>query len=113
MPCPQRLPVLALLLFWSVTSLVAYSIAGEKMPWLTVHIALPMLLAAGWGLGFLVDTTTWAKDRQPLRPAGAGAPAGLLHQRTAAYLVRCWAPTRPSRATPSNSCSPPASFSFR
>ena len=31
------------------------------MPWLTVHIALPMLLAAGWGLGYLVDTTQWAR----------------------------------------------------
>jgi uncharacterized protein (TIGR03663 family) len=54
-------PTLALLLFWSLTSLVAYSVAGEKMPWLTVHIALPLLLTAGWGLGFLVDTTPWKK----------------------------------------------------
>ncbi len=58
---PQRLPILAILLFWSIASLVAYSVAGEKMPWLTVHIALPLLLAAGWGLGFLVDTTIWKK----------------------------------------------------
>ena len=58
---PQPLPVLGLLLFWSLTSLIAYSLAGEKMPWLSVHIALPMLLAAAWGLGFLVDTTTWSK----------------------------------------------------
>ncbi|MBI4927815.1 MAG: TIGR03663 family protein, partial [Anaerolineae bacterium] len=55
----QPLPVLSLLLFWSVISLIAYSLAGERMPWLTVHIAMPMLLAAGWGLGFLVDTTHW------------------------------------------------------
>jgi predicted membrane-bound mannosyltransferase/sugar lactone lactonase YvrE len=65
---PQRLPVLALLLFWSVTALIAYSVAGEKMPWLTVHITMGMLLAAGWGLGFLVDTTEWKKviNRQGL-----------------------------------------------
>ncbi len=56
-----RLPVLAFLVFWSLTALVAYSVAGEKMPWLTVHIALPMLLAAGWGLGYLVDSTPWKK----------------------------------------------------
>ncbi len=56
---PHRLPVIGLLLFWSATSLVAYSVAGEKMPWLTVHIALPMLLAAGWGLGYLVDIIDW------------------------------------------------------
>jgi predicted membrane-bound mannosyltransferase/DNA-binding beta-propeller fold protein YncE len=56
---PRRIPVLALLLFWSVTSLVAYSLAGEKMPWLTVHITSAMILAAGWGFGYLVDTTPW------------------------------------------------------
>ncbi len=58
-PNPRRLPVLSMLLFWSVTALLAYSVAGEKMPWLTVHIALPLLLAAGWGIGFLVDRIPW------------------------------------------------------
>ena len=56
-----RLPVLAFLLFSSITSLVAYSFAGEKMPWLTVHIALPLLLSAGWGFGYLVEVTPWHK----------------------------------------------------
>lgn len=55
-PEPRRLPVLSLLLYWSVMSLLAYSIAGEKMPWLTVHISLPMCLAAGFGIGYLLDT---------------------------------------------------------
>lgn len=58
---PKRVPVLALLLYWSVMSLLAYSVAGEKMPWLTVHIALPMLLAAGFSIGYLVDTLTVQK----------------------------------------------------
>ncbi len=59
-----RVPTLALLLFWSLTALVAYSFAGERMPWLTVHIELPMALAAGWGLGFLIDSTDWKKLSQ-------------------------------------------------
>lgn len=57
----QRLPVLALLVFWSISALFAYSAAGERMPWLTVHIALPLLLAAGWGFGYLVDTSPWKR----------------------------------------------------
>lgn len=57
----QPLPILGLLMFWSITAILAYSIAGEKMPWLTVHIAVPLLLTAGWGLGFLVDSTPWKK----------------------------------------------------
>jgi DNA-binding beta-propeller fold protein YncE len=31
-----------------VASWLLFSYAGEKMPWLTVHIALPMLLLSGW-----------------------------------------------------------------
>jgi DNA-binding beta-propeller fold protein YncE len=29
--------------------LIAYPIAGEKMPWLTVHIAFPLILLSAWG----------------------------------------------------------------
>ena len=58
---PKTIPVLALTLFWSLTSLVAYSLAGEKMPWLTLHIAGGMILSAGWGLGYLVDKIPWGK----------------------------------------------------
>lgn len=56
-----RLPVLSLLVFWSISSLLAYTAAGERMPWLTVHIAVPLLLTAGWGFGWLVDTTPWKR----------------------------------------------------
>jgi predicted membrane-bound mannosyltransferase/sugar lactone lactonase YvrE len=57
----RKVPVLFVLIFWSFTSLFAFSMAGEKMSWLTVHITLPMLLAAGWGLSYLIDTTPWKK----------------------------------------------------
>jgi predicted membrane-bound mannosyltransferase/sugar lactone lactonase YvrE len=82
---PQRVPVFALLLFWSLTSLLAYSLAGEKMPWLTVHITAAMILGAGWGLGYLVDTTPWkelAKRRgliaALLLPVFVTAVSGLM-----------------------------------
>jgi uncharacterized protein (TIGR03663 family) len=55
-------PVLWLLLFWSIASLVTFSFAGEKMPWLTVHIALPFLLCAGWAIGFLIELL-WNKRK--------------------------------------------------
>ncbi len=45
----DRAPVFSLLAFWAITSLVAYPIAGEKMPWLTVHIAFPLILLTAWG----------------------------------------------------------------
>ncbi len=57
---PQPETTVALLVFWSITSLLAYSLAGEKMPWLTVHITLAMIITTGWFLGQLVETTDWS-----------------------------------------------------
>jgi predicted membrane-bound mannosyltransferase/DNA-binding beta-propeller fold protein YncE len=53
-------PVLPLLGFWSITSLIAFSIAGEKMPWLTFHITLPMILTSAWFLNKLIESTDWS-----------------------------------------------------
>jgi len=57
----ERIPVLGLLLFWTFSSLIAYTFAGEKMPWLTVHIALPMLLTGAWAIGYLIDRVPWKR----------------------------------------------------
>jgi uncharacterized protein (TIGR03663 family) len=54
----------SLLIWWSISSIAALSYAGEKMPWLTYHMAWPMILITGWGLGYLVDTLDWAGLRQ-------------------------------------------------
>ncbi len=54
-------PVAALLVFWSVSSLAVFTYAGEKMPWLTIHIALPMILSTAWAIGWLVETVPWGK----------------------------------------------------
>jgi uncharacterized protein (TIGR03663 family) len=51
----MKAPVFALLAFWTGTSLIAYPIAGEKMPWLTVHIALPLILLAAWGFQKMME----------------------------------------------------------
>ncbi len=39
------------LVWWALVSLGMYSWAGEKMPWLSIHIALPFMLLAGLFLG--------------------------------------------------------------
>ncbi len=57
------LPTIPLLIFWAITALLAYTVAGEKMPWLTVHITLPMILLSGWAIGYLIDTTNWVAFR--------------------------------------------------
>jgi len=44
-------------LWWTLLTWIGYSYAGEKMPWLTVHLALPMILLAGWLVGRLIEGT--------------------------------------------------------
>ncbi len=46
----------SLLVFWSITSILAFSIAGERMPWLTYHMAWPMILLTGWGIGQIIES---------------------------------------------------------
>src|SRR5690606_25226493 len=43
------------LLYWSFVMLMILSWAGEKMPWLVVHITLPMLLLAASFAGQAVE----------------------------------------------------------
>jgi predicted membrane-bound mannosyltransferase/DNA-binding beta-propeller fold protein YncE len=47
-----------LLTFWSITSIAAFSIAGERMPWLTYHMAWPLILLAAWAMGQLIESFT-------------------------------------------------------
>ena len=39
---------IGLIAWWSVGALALYSWAGEKMPWLTTHISLPLVLLSAW-----------------------------------------------------------------
>ncbi len=50
-------------IWWCVASWLAYTVAGEKMPWLLTHMALPMCIFGGWWLGRLVHRVDWATVR--------------------------------------------------
>ncbi|MBN1873939.1 MAG: TIGR03663 family protein, partial [Anaerolineae bacterium] len=43
------------LLGWTVMAWIAYTYAGEKMPWLLVHIVLPSSFLAAWGLAHMLS----------------------------------------------------------
>jgi predicted membrane-bound mannosyltransferase/streptogramin lyase len=45
-----------LMVFWVITSILAFTIAGERMPWLTYHMAWPMVLLTGWGIGQIIES---------------------------------------------------------
>lgn len=71
----RRPTLLRLFLVWDAAlSLVAYSWAGERMPWLVVHPLLPLVLLAGLGV-----STIWrGRRRMPGRLALAAAPLAAL-----------------------------------
>lgn len=48
-----------LMMLWAALSWAAYSVAGEKMPWLIVHIATPMVVLGGRFLGEITDRIDW------------------------------------------------------
>ena len=84
----------SLLVWWIVTITIALSIAGEKMPWLTYHIAWPMILLAGWGLGQVIDTTDWQALREQKAPLVLGL-AFIFLTSFSACLITLLGPTPP------------------
>lgn len=60
----QRYRVRAFLLWWTFISLLMYSYAGEKVPWVSVHISLPLILLAGSYLGDLLKSPSF--QRRPV-----------------------------------------------
>ncbi|MGQ0604887.1 MAG: 6-bladed beta-propeller [Anaerolineales bacterium] len=71
---PLQFPALLYIGYWSVMALGAFSVAGEKMPWLTTHICLPLILLSGWAIGQVIDSFNWVRFRE----RGAWAVALLL-----------------------------------
>ena len=56
----DQLPFLPFVGWWAVLNLIGYTLAGEKMPWLTIHLALPMILLTGWYFGRIFEQIEWA-----------------------------------------------------
>jgi len=50
LPAQDLVPYPAIFIFLIITSLIAFTIAGEKMPWLALHMVFPMLLTAAWAI---------------------------------------------------------------
>lgn len=57
-------PFALFMVFWAGATLVAYTVAGEKMPWLVVNITVPMILLSARFLGDLVSAVEWRKSVQ-------------------------------------------------
>jgi predicted membrane-bound mannosyltransferase/DNA-binding beta-propeller fold protein YncE len=64
--------------YWCVTALAAFTAAGEKMPWLTVHITLPFILIGGWVVGRVAERVDWPSALASPRWVGLLAVPGIL-----------------------------------
>jgi len=64
----------AFLILWTLSTIFLYSWAGEKMPWLTVHPALPLIVLTGKFVGDLLGRLDW----QEVWRRGGGLLALLL-----------------------------------
>jgi predicted membrane-bound mannosyltransferase len=76
------------LVWWFVVSMGLYTWAGEKMPWLSIHILLPLMLLAAVMIERIVEACidlSWDVREQGLR-------ALLLRPRTSASLALASAP---------------------
>ncbi len=50
-------------IWWMLGTWAALTWAGEKMPWLTVYIALPLTILGGWWAGWVLERIDWARLR--------------------------------------------------
>jgi len=55
----SKAPVVPFLIYWLIASLVLYSWAAERMPWLVVHVVLPMIVLTGRFVGQVFERMDW------------------------------------------------------
>ncbi|MGA2285998.1 MAG: flippase activity-associated protein Agl23 [Dehalococcoidia bacterium] len=91
-------PLTRFLLYWTLSALFAFTVAGEKMPWLNVHIALPLALLAGRSIGRLISGLELRVALPPLRRWAPLAFASLSTALAAGLFVLAGAERGPAIA---------------
>lgn len=75
------------MVWWAGSSLIVYSWAGERMPWLAIHPLLPIVVLAGLGAQGLWSRR-WSRWRIPVAAALAVAVGATVVTSVGASLVR-------------------------
>ncbi|CAN5541521.1 TIGR03663 family protein [soil metagenome] len=89
-PVGRRNYVWSLFLWWTLIHLAVFSWAGEKMPWLSVHMALPMILLSGALIGDTIERLE-ARARSGILPARGALAVGLSIPVVCASWFMLWA----------------------
>lgn len=75
-PVGRRNYLRAFAIYWALVNLAVFSWAGEKMPWLTVHMSLPLTLLAASMIGAGIEQIE-ARARSGRLPRAAALALGL------------------------------------
>lgn len=89
-PVGKRSYLWGLFLWWTLVHLVVFSWAGEKMPWLTVHMALPMILLSGSLIGDTIERLEVRLSEGRLATPGLVA-GGVVLTGVGWFLLWSWA----------------------
>jgi len=76
----RRTAFVVYLVYWMFSAWLIYTWAGEKMPWMVVHVLQPMLLLGGWFVNEL-----WSKARRKAVRLGAVAVLSAMVLLTVHY----------------------------
>lgn len=95
------------LLYWCFGSLLIYSWAGEKMPWLMIHITMPLMLLGALGLEpIVVDcrrlVAQWLRRRTAISAGATSEDEGAAPVSSpvpARSSVECWIGVRAGLGT--------------
>ena len=66
------------LVYWFITTFILYTIASEKMPWLLVNIALPMIALSGKFIGQIIGNINYRKLSSNPKTIGLIIPLIIL-----------------------------------
>ncbi len=81
------------LVYWFVVNLALYSWAGEKMPWLVIHIVLPMILLSGVAFEWVFQTVIKGAQKwwQPARVLVATSAVAVVVALAAVSVAQAMA----------------------
>jgi len=80
-----------LMIWWSISTIVAFTFAGEKMPWLTYHMAWPMILFTGWGIGQIIESVNnWGDEKGSLQRSLLALAVFVVFLLSAFNTIRSW-----------------------
>lgn len=93
----RRFLLRSMLICWSLMMLAVLSWAGEKMPWLVVHVTLPLALLAASVVGEVAESIERQRgsfgDR--IRRESGVLGLGIVAASTATFLLFAWATSGP------------------